>query len=729
MPSYSYIQTFFINPEAVDNSPNVMIRNVELFFKSKPAASNISGATKPGVVVSICKTSADTPVTDPDSIIPNSITRLSYDEINAISNATLGTTFRFRAPIQCETGKTYGIVVEMEDPAYDLWTNVTGANLMTDVGPSNTASAGSGANFRGMLYRSGPTSSPGGTINTQSSAPTQFTPYADRDLKFSVKISKFTIPDNKRISIDVVNKSYEFFTITSRSGTFTGGEFVYQNDANKTGAITVSTTSLEIVGTGTTFSALTPGQYIVFTVNSKINVLKITNIFNDTLLSVEYFPSDNGTVSFKVPPVGKLYYSNYVDNIVYLVDSNASSSTFKFTAGQAIIGASSGATAAILSVDKVSVDSFVPRFKIGNPAFVDTVINYQFSFYTKDGSNWINPTAQSLDNDKLNTVKDYDAYVHSRSLEVNDSGYGLSTSKSAVANITFTYETSKTYTYQAPFVDGSQLDMFVQRYDISNTSTQYVTKTDASGNSYVYDTEADRSGLSNSKYISKKITFSANRAAEDVVVYSTMYRPKGSEVKIYAKIHNTFDDQQFDDKNWTPLELKSNADLYSLSADDLIEYQFGLPSTPETTQVLTGNFTTQLGNTIIGTTIDHSTSGTNAITVNSPVLVYDRLLPDNKEVYIVTAANSSTITLNRPISNNNLVSSSGGAFGYIKLAPLTYPYSAFNNSMNDNVSRYISSSLIEFDAFNSIQVKIVMNAENTYDVPKIDTIQVVGVSA
>lgn len=729
MPSYSYIQTFFINPEAVENSPNVMLRNVELFFKSKPAASNISGASKPGVVVSICKTSADVPVTDPDSIIPNSITRLTYDEINAISNATLGTVFRFRTPIQCESGKTYGIVVEMEDPAYDLWTNVTGANLMSDVGPTNTASAGSGANFRGMLYRSGPTNSPGGSINTQSAAPTQYTPYADRDLKFSVKISKFTIPDNKRISIDVVNKNYEFFTITSRSGAFTGGEFVYQNDANKAGAITVSTSSLDIIGTGTRFSEFTPGQYIVFTVNSKINVLKITNIFNDTLLSVEYFPSDNGTVSFKIPPVGKLYYANYVNNIVYLVDSNASSNTFKFTAGQAIVGATSGATAAILSVDKVSVDNFVPRFKIGNPAFVDTKINYQFSYFTKDGSNWINPTSQAMDNDKQNVVKDYDAYIHSRSLEVSDSGYALSTSKSAVANITFTYETTKTYTYQAPFIDGNQLDMFIQRHDVSNTSTQYVVKTDASGNTYSYDTEADRNGLSKSKYISKKITFSANRAAEDVVVYSTMYRPKGSEVKVYAKIHNAFDDQAFDDKNWTPLELKSNADKYSLSADDLIEYQYGLPSTPETTQVLTGNFTTQLGNNIIATTVDHSSSGTQAAQVNAPVLVYDRLLPENKEVYIVTAANSTAITLNRPIGNNNLVSSSGGAFGFIKVAPLTYPYSAFNNSMNDNVSRYISSSLVEFDSFNSIQIKVVMNSENTYDVPKIDTIQVIGVSA
>ena len=105
------------------------------------------------------------------------------------------------------------------------------------------------------------------------------------------------------------------------------------------------------------------------------------------------------------------------------------------------------------------------------------------------------------------------------------------------------------------------------------------------------------------------------------------------------------------------------------------------------------------------------------------IKIYNPLLPQNYIVAVVAAANTSTITLGRAIANNNVV---GSGF---KVDRLKYYNVAFNNNTNDNVARYYSSSLVEYDKFDSMQIKIVMLADTTYKVPKVDQIQVIGVSA
>ena len=84
---------------------------------------------------------------------------------------------------------------------------------------------------------------------------------------------------------------------------------------------------------------------------------------------------------------------------------------------------------------------------------------------------------------------------------------------------------------------------------------------------------------------------------------------------------------------------------------------------------------------------------------------------------------NNTITLNNAISNNNLV---GTGF---KIDTLKYNNAAFNNVTNDNVARYYNSTLVQYDKFDSMQIKIVFLADSTFNVPKVDQIQVIGVSA
>ncbi len=60
---------------------------------------------------------------------------------------------------------------------------------------------------------------------------------------------------------------------------------------------------------------------------------------------------------------------------------------------------------------------------------------------------------------------------------------------------------------------------------------------------------------------------------------------------------------------------------------------------------------------------------------------------------------------------------------------LAYPHQVFNNIQNDNVARYYNSSMIEFDAYDNLQLKICLMSNSTTIVPKIDTLRGIAVSA
>lgn len=86
------------------------------------------------------------------------------------------------------------------------------------------------------------------------------------------------------------------------------------------------------------------------------------------------------------------------------------------------------------------------------------------------------------------------------------------------------------------------------------------------------------------------------------------------------------------------------------------------------------------------------------------------------------SANSTAITLFKPISNTNIV-------GDVSVQKLKYKNVAWNNIANDNVVRYVTSSYTEFDTYNTMQIKVVLLAESTHVVPRVEQIQVIGVSA
>lgn len=730
-PKYTYIQTFYVNAEAVDNSPEVMLTSVVLYFKRKPSV--LANDMTPSVSIALCPVVNGQPI--PENIITGSTVRVVWDNINASSNSLDGTFFTFPNPISVKTNQSYGVMIANENDAYELWQNIQGQRLISSSGTvTDTPSPGASANLNGKLYKSALTTSPGQTVNnTQSNNLTAYNSYLDRDLKFKVNVAKFDMT-NKTKTITLAPKNYEFFTITARNGIFSGGEWIYLDKSNETGTIQVTTNSKTITGSGTNFNSTLVGKKIVFTIDNITEVLTITGINSTTSMDVDAYPrKSSNAATFKIPPVAKLHTQNNLNNSMVLVDSNASDAVFKFTAGSSIIGAFSGSTATIVSLDRHSVDSFTPRFRLGNPAFSTTDISYKFS--NADGQ--IVSTFNTLVVDRMNKISNYNGYIYSRSYEVSqpEGTFGLGANKkSGIAQISFNYNTDKNYSFIAPYIDGDQLDVYTQQNSINTgtniTKTRTITSSPAVDVNYLFDSETTRFGTAKSKYISKKISFAADRSAEDIVVYMSAYMPQDSEIRVYAKLHNALDKEPFDDKTWTRLEIVGNP-VPSSSSDqnDLRELEFHLPYYHEGIDPDGANFLSAFKVTTADDNATATVAGVGGADISQYVVagdivkIYNPNLEDtNYDVFLVSSVTSSSITFSRPIKDPNIT-------GTMDIKLMKYPNAAFKSLANNRFARYITAGGVQFDKFNAMQVKVVLLSNSTYIVPSVESIQVIGVSA
>ena len=693
MAAFDYIQTFYVNSDTVANAAEIMLTSVDLFFKSKPVQdANISGSSKPGIVVWICQVENNEP--NPNIALINSITPLVYDAVNISNDAQTATVIGFPNPVRLKTEKYYGIVIKYLDPAYDIWTNVQGDRLISAGGATNNPSPGSQSRFDGFLYKS---------TNTNT-----YDKFTNKDLKFRVKVAQFT---SDQSTITVVNKDYEFFTVDrSITGTLLGGEFVYQNIANATGTVTFTTSSDTITGVGTSFDSYSMDNYVVFANNTSKDILRIKNITNSTSMAVDRFPNFSATgFGYKVPPVGSVYYIDYTNDKIYLVDSTANS-TVKFTTGTRIVGVRSGSSANVISIDRFRVDNFKPTFLIGNPS----TSQYSISYNVANSSNAMPTSSTNLQLLKFNNASQ-ESYILSRSLEVDNVNLYGTYRKSAVANIQFNTTVLETNRFSVPYLNTAELDFYFYQNDINNT---YTETRDSITN---YDTEVGRNGLAKTKYISKKISFAEGKYAQDLVIYLSAYRPAGTEIKVYAKIHNAADKEAFDDKAWTPLQLKNNINRFSnQDPKDIWEYTYGFSQYPDKADnsKLSGSFLTQSSNNVITSTVDQTLQ----ISTGDLIKVGSVLTPENHEVFPVSSSNSTAIILFKPVNNPNI-------FGDVNIDKLKYNNVAWNNVRNDNVARYVTSSYIEFDTYSTLQIKIVLLSEQTHIVPKVEQIQVIGVSS
>ena len=756
---YIKSQTFYVDPNAVGGSTIVYLTSVDLYFTTKPdATNNISGITNPTASISISDTgSTGFPIYS--KTYPYSTVNKAYSDITASTTADTATTFTFSHPIQLDTGKVYSIDFSADDPAYTLWYAQTGNVL---VGTTNSPFGGFSGGTQGQLYDYGN----GGNL----------TPVTNAQLKYAVKIAKFSANNT---TIEVLNDGFEFLITNNQKLNFLGGELVFPVYSNVS-AQTVSFTagSNTVTGTSTVFSSqFTSGQYIVaYSNDSTLYAGHIVNVSNNTTLVLDEAASFTNTAcKFFKAPAATVYHNDSSANVLILTDSNASDSSYRFSnstlftatltassnqytgvssvsnlfVGQPvtanIAGITSGTTITAIGTNTVNVSSifagsttvatnvyaqtlvagevsganayvslvnfpvntFQPQLGINLPNGSNAVITYDFA--ASNGSAFVVDTGafNTAVNYKDNQVTGYSAQILSRSNEVVQSPSYLysSNNKSAVFRVELDQDNNS---YSSPFLYSEKLDLFASLYTINNSDTN--EEITGQGNAYA-------------RHISTVITFDPTYAAQDLLVQSIAYIPAGTKVEAYAKIYNSNDSDTFDVKQWTklaPVQSGNTNQISTSQSNNYIQLSWGMPNAP-------------LSNTLTGyvTTANGSASVTGAGTLfNTQISVGDIVKiwnPNNPSIYQISRVNARTndtsLTLNEKIANTSI-----GQPGF-QIDKVNNPQQAFTNPVNYNVVRYYNTSGQPIDTFDTMQVKVVMLSSNGNVIPRLASLSAVGLSS
>jgi hypothetical protein len=687
----SVVQTFFIDPFSVGSAASVKLTSIDLYFKTiAPTEGNQSGNRNPGVTVILCDVENDLPVITKTYA---SIARRERSSIVASPDASAVTKFVFPDPIAVASRASYGIIVQFDDPAYELWTNKAGDITLAD----NLVSPGATGARSGELF--------------QKVSDTNIKPMYGQTLKYQSNVAKFSTVDTAEIIL--VNDNYEFVTHVPLSGSFREGELVFANTVQIAGSANIQTGSNVVVGSGTSFATFGAGRTVIFQSGTTYAGGVIASVANNTHMTLIDKLSLSNTAAIVYP--GLTGTTTYIDTLTSQMVFNGSTANtaMKFTAGMILRGLNSNATSTITTVDNFPIDQYTSHMVVEQQ--VTDSVTTTASFAYSNGSAFISgvsfdPIATGI---KVNTGVPGKILL-SRSNEMGSPFLYSADRKSAVIDLTF----STTNPYTAPRVVNKHVDVEIERNKVSaNTLAQYA-------NNVIYDREVVAQGGDVARHITSKITFEGSRMAEDIRVFLSAYKPQGTDIKLYAKIHNANDDEPFDDKLWTPMIVvnQTNAVSSSVDATDILEYQFGLPLAPPSITLLNGSFTTEIGSrTVTGVFNDDLTTVT---TPGQLVKIYSAYFPQNYMIGRIASRTTNSLLLESPVTDNNVV---GPA---MRIDPLLYGQTAFSyvNVEQGGVIRYYNSTGAVFDKYSTAQIKIVLTATAASKVPFVDQIEVIGVS-
>lgn len=681
MIGFDLAQTFYVDKEAVQRSDSVYITSVDLYFKTKPVSGKTkTGITSPGVSVYLCPVN-ERNVPDLVQATTASFARVEHGSINTSSTGATATTFTFRTPILARTNRSYALLVKFDgsDPDFELWINKAATNVVS----GTTRTQISSGKVDGAFYR--------------ITNGTSLTPETDADLVFRLKVAKFT---STSTAFKLINRPAENLKLDTVSGTFTGGELVYQEATNAAGTISVTPTSNAIVGTGTSFTTyLAVGDYIVITdgTTGNTNIRQVVTRANTTYITVDATPTfTNASANYFRAAVGRVASYNPMTDVVILQDSTATS-TLYFETNKDIKGIDSGATANVSSRLDYTINSFIPNFNVQTPVGSTVTVETNFANSTLGVESGNKRKVQLGSRSFLN---EYNAKFASRSAEVT-AGTPFN---SFSANLIFTSDNA----YVSPSVLEEDLDVFMERYSINSSDANEYTG----------------SGNAQSRYVSKTVSLSKDQLAEDLKVFVTAYKPANTNIKVYARVRNSTDTELLDIKDWTELTRESDPqDSSPANINDLIEIAYTVPQYAANSTTASGTFTT---NASLAYVTGTSGAVNTDIAVGSMVRVYSPTIPTVFFVDTVTASNTTTFTLgsgNTKFSNSSIV-----GLGF-KVDVITRKNSAFIDIQSKNVLTYYNSSMAKFQGYDTFAIKIVMLSDDGVRVPFVDDIRAIAVSA
>tara|TARA_Y100000004_G_scaffold14624_1_gene15496 strand:+ start:1532 stop:7843 length:6312 start_codon:yes stop_codon:yes gene_type:complete len=81
-------------------------------------------------------------------------------------------------------------------------------------------------------------------------------------------------------------------------------------------------------------------------------------------------------------------------------------------------------------------------------------------------------------------------------------------------------------------------------------------------------------GNAKTRYISRRVTLEDGFDAQDLKVFINAYKPKDTDIKVYYRVHNAEDPEDFEDKPYVLFTQQTDSNLISASESDIKEYVF-----------------------------------------------------------------------------------------------------------------------------------------------------------
>jgi hypothetical protein len=314
---FNVAQTFFIDPAAANYSDTVIITSVDLYFVTLGELNSTTLINDPGIYVTFCPVENEVPSLN-EAFPPIYSAYKSQSQLSASITSLVPNNFRFRNPVPLKTGRKYALLLSFDRSIpFSLWTAKAGdVDIIKNVRISNDSGYVDGKYF---------TITNGRVLD----------PLNGVDLTFKLNMAKFTA--NTGV-FQAVNKDYEFLEVSSVSGSFLGGEWVFKTTPTLTGTVDITKGSSNIVGTGTTFlSDYQINDYIVIEGEIDLNSVtkqvreyfQVSAISNNTFLSLsKVSPFSNSSSTHRNTVVAKILDHDPMTDFMILSDSTASNTSY-----------------------------------------------------------------------------------------------------------------------------------------------------------------------------------------------------------------------------------------------------------------------------------------------------------------------------------------------------------------------------------------------------------------
>ncbi len=510
-------QTFFIKKGMGLGSDTVMISKVDLYFKRKSATN--------GVNIQLREVVNGYPS---NRILAFGQVHLKPSQVSVSDDASVATTVDFEAPVRLETETEYAVVVKPDanDPDYLIFTSKVGG---LDLSPGATNGQAVVQDWGdGVLFTS---------TNNQA-----WKSYQDEDIKFKLYRHNFNASSG---SLTLTNNDHEFFTLSDWDGKFQQGEFLYQERtrASGTGA-TVSMALNTKVITGTALDdTYAAGDYIKIENSgaTREDIFQIVSVDSASQMTADKptsFVVSNGAHTPLIAGRVTLHDQRHPE-VLHIAESSAS--TGKVFQANTVYGLVSGVEAEISTVDDI------------NLSYIQPIINR-----TNDSDSRATLSGTFVDTNNTNNYYD-------KNMKFGDANH-------FVQNGVVLYSKSNNVSGTKPF------DFTINMENGGNVTSSPFVDIETSmliGNQYrIGNTDAN-----SAKYISKIVELAEDLDAEDLRVYVSAYKPKGTDVKVYMRPQHAYDSSNFASNDWIELEVIEGlrAESSTSNVNDYREFIYAVP--------------------------------------------------------------------------------------------------------------------------------------------------------